>query len=294
MSNPSSASRGSCALTPMRPPHDRGNSSYQLPNLARHAVDLDRDRVFEGDAAMPRLDPLEGREQLGSERDVVFRRLGDLVVGQRGRGVPDQCLVGVVRGRLLGALEQQDTLGQLAGEVVLMRGDLALELVAPGAEHVGPGLDRVLPMALAIDVECAGPADAPEVGVDPEHLSFLVLVVFGVLVADDRAKQVVAVTEDVGLDGYGVADAAFGGVATTIDGRRRVLDDDAGRRARLAVRAPRRGARLDFSGCCSHGQSRWTDAVDGRVEGRAVDGTGHAAVPQGGYVTSENIRLRDG
>ncbi len=230
MSKPSSASRGSWALTPISPPQERGNSSYQLPNLALRRSTSIAYGLWEGDAAVAGLDPLDGREQLGPEGDVVLGRLGDLVVGERGDGVPDQGLVGVVRGRLLRALEEQDSLGDLAGEVVLLRGDLALELVAPGPEHVGPGLDGVLPAALAVDVEAAGPADAAEVGVDPLHLRLAVVGVARALVADDRAEEVVAVAEDVGLDLDGVADAALGGVPAAVDRRSRVLDDDPWRR----------------------------------------------------------------
>ena len=54
--------------------------------------------------------------------------------------------------------------GRLAG------GDLALELVAPGPEHVGPRLDRVLPAPERSTSKLARPADAVEVGVDPLQL----------------------------------------------------------------------------------------------------------------------------
>ena len=217
-------------LDPDQPAPGPGEQLVPAAEPRSHAVDLDRYGFREGDAAVARLNPLDGGEQFGAEGDVVLGRLGNLVVGERGGRVPDQGLVGVVLGRLLRHLEEQDALGDLAGELVVLRGDLALELVAPGPEHIGPGLHRVLPAALSVDVEAARPADAAEVGVDPLHLRFAVVGIAGALVADDRAEEVVAVAEDVGLDPDGVADAALGGVQAAVDGRGRVLDDNARRR----------------------------------------------------------------
>ena len=264
------------------PPQERGNSSYQLPNRRPQPVDFDGDGLREGDAAVAGLDPLDGGEQLGAERDVVLGRLGNLGVAERGHGVLDQRLVALVGGGLLRRLEQQDALGELAGEVMLLRGDLALELVAPGAEHVGPRLHRELPAALAVDVEAAGPAHAAEVGVDPLHLGLPAVVVAGALVADDGAEQVVAVAEDVGLHRYGVSHAALGGVQSAVDGRGRVLDDDALGRLGLAARATRRGARRGFSGRRGHGRSRWTDGW-GLVRGADGSGAGVAYRTGGGW-----------
>ena len=99
------------------------------------------------------------------------------------------------------ASEQHDPLRQLAREVVLAGGDLARELVAPGAEHVGPGLDRVL---------ASGPgrstANSPAQRTPPRWASIRRISASrqrrspGAAVADDRAQQLVAVAEDVGRD----------------------------------------------------------------------------------------------
>ena len=98
-------------------------------------------------------------EQLGAEGDVVLGRLGDLGVARvrrrRARSAPCRPRPGR---DFRAPLQEQDALGQLARELVLLRGDLARELVAPGAEHVGPGLDRVLPAALAVDLEARRPS----------------------------------------------------------------------------------------------------------------------------------------
>ncbi len=221
---------GKLALDAFETTPGSGEQLVPAAEPCAQAVDLDGDRLREGDAAVAGLKPLDGGEQLGAEGDVVLGRLGDLFVGERGSGVPDQRLVGLVLGGLLRPLEEQDALGDLAGEFVLLRGDLTLELVAPRPEHVGPRLHRVLPAALAVDVEAAGPADAAEVGVDPLHLRLAIVDVARALVADYRAEEIVAVAEDVGLDGYGVPDAALGGVPAAVDRRGRVLDHDAVRR----------------------------------------------------------------
>ena len=57
-----------------------------------------------------------------------------------------------------GRLSSTIALRQLAREIVLAGGDLALQLVAPGAEQVGPGLDRVLPAPVAVDLELRPPS----------------------------------------------------------------------------------------------------------------------------------------
>src|SRR5205085_7616929 len=128
------------------------------------------------------------------------------------------------------ASQQQDALGDLAGEVVLSRGHLALELVAPGAEYVGPTLDRVLPTSGPVDLDRAGPSHAGEMFVDPLHLRLAPVALTGGAVADDGAQEAVAVPEDVGLHGDRVAYAALCRKAASVDRRRRELDLAAGGR----------------------------------------------------------------
>ena len=60
-----------------------------------------------------------------------------------------------------GALEERPALGQLAREVLLAGGHLALQLVAPGGEPVDPGLDDELVPAQPLE----GQLGAPAVGV---------------------------------------------------------------------------------------------------------------------------------
>ena len=127
-------------------------------------------------------------------------------------------------------LEQQRPLRQLARQVVLAGADLARELVAPGGEHVGPGLDRELPAPDRVHREAARPAHATQVGIGAPHLGLAEFALAGPAGAHDGAQQVVAVAEDVGRDGHGVPDAALGRVAPGIDRGERVLDLDAGRR----------------------------------------------------------------
>ena len=143
-------------------------------------------------------------------------------------------------GGILGALgrrRQQDAaLRELATEIVLVGVDLALELVAPGAEHVGPCLDRELPRAGPVHGELARPPYAAEVRVDPAQADLLPLLITGAAIADDRADQLVAVPEHVGLDVDDVPDAPFGGVAAAVNGRLGELDDDPARRLLRGVR----------------------------------------------------------
>jgi hypothetical protein len=71
------------------------------------------------------------------------------------------------------------------------------DLDPPGGEQVAPGLDRVEVAGVAGEREAAGPA----VVVDEAHRRLAPLLVLLRPVADDRAQLVVAVDEDVGLDG---------------------------------------------------------------------------------------------
>src|SRR5450755_1191714 len=113
--------------------------------------------------------------------------------------------------------------------LMLAGGDLAGELVAPCAEHVGPGLDVEFPRAPPVDVEARRPADAAEVGVDPRQLGLGPVLVAGTAMAHDGPQQLVAVAEDVGRHLHRVPDAALGRIRAAVDRRRRVLDDDPGR-----------------------------------------------------------------
>src|SRR5438552_1390634 len=121
--------------------------------------------------------------------------------------------------------------------------DLAQELIVPGPEHVGPGLDRVLPASGAVHREFAPPAHAAEMRVDPVQLGFAPGAVAGSAVADHGPDQLVPVAEHVGLDPDPIADAAFGRVASAVDRWCRVLDDDPARGpdGRVAARRLRSG-----------------------------------------------------
>ena len=78
---------------------------------------------------------------------------------------------------------------------------LRCELVAPGAEHVGPRLDVVLPAPDPVELELAGPADAVRdgrrSGASRPRASRRSP---AAAVADDRRRMLVAVAEDVGGD----------------------------------------------------------------------------------------------
>ena len=110
-------------------------------------------------------------------------------------------------------------------EIVLAGRDLALELVAPGAEHVGPGLDRVLPAARSRSTANSPAQRTPSRWASIRRISASRQRRFaGAAVADDGAQQVVAVAEHVGGDGDGVADAPLGRVTAVVDRRRGILD----------------------------------------------------------------------
>ncbi len=191
------------------------------------AVDVDRERrVVRGRAVALRA-ALDGGEQLVAERGVVLGRLGDVLVLEDPQHVLEQLAVAGLLRAAGGVPEQDGALGQLAGEVVVLRGEhLALELVAPGGEDVGPGLDRVLPAAGAIDREPAAPAHAADLRVELGELGLRPFLLTGGAVLDGRAQDVVAVAEDVGRDRDHVPDAALGGEPPAVDGRLGVLDDD--------------------------------------------------------------------
>ncbi len=129
----------------------------------------------------------------------------------------------VVAGRLE---HQHQALGHLAGEVVLPGPELALELIAPGPERIGPGVDRVLPGADAVDGELPRPADAVQVCVDPTQLGLEPATLPLGAVSRDDSQELMAIAEHVGLHGDDITDTALHGIASAIDRRRGILDDD--------------------------------------------------------------------
>ena len=160
--------RARCASTPFRPPQERGKSSYQEPKRARDAVDLERQRL------------LELRSRRGARRRAPSRRTAPAPSAassfalHRRVGVastPSACSIerlsasplarSAARSSSTTPSDSSPARSSCAG------GDLALQLVAPGGEEVGPGLDRELPAAHASSTgELALPAHAVDVRVD--------------------------------------------------------------------------------------------------------------------------------
>ena len=194
-----------------------------------HAVDLDRQRLGQRGGVGAQADALDGGGDLGAERRVVARRLGQ---ARRRAGWRPRSRASPGRPRpspsAAAASTQHRALGQLAAEVVLAGVDLAVHLVAPGGEHVAPGLDRELPAARRLDRELALPAHAVDVRVDRVHRRLEPAPAARRLVADDGAHDLVAVAEDVGGDLDRVADAALGRVTSAVDGRRGMVDQRPG------------------------------------------------------------------
>ena len=129
-------------------------------------VNLDRQRLFQGDVPVTLLGPLDGIEELGAEDHVVLDRIGARFVLERRQRVRDQRAVGRRARALDRRAQEHDPLGELATDIGLPAAELSLELVAPGAEDVGPGVDRVLPATLGIDHEVSAPAHSAQVGID--------------------------------------------------------------------------------------------------------------------------------
>jgi hypothetical protein len=127
-------------------------------------------------------------------------------------------------------LQEHAALGELAREVVLASEDLALEFVAPRLEDVGPGLHRVLPAAGAVHLEGTFPAHAVNVAVDRRQRGLAPAPRARAAEARHGAQPLVAVAEDVRPDRDLVSHATLGRVASTIHGRRGVLDLDPPRR----------------------------------------------------------------
>ena len=230
-SKPSSASRGSCCSTPSKPPHERGNSSYQAPNAgARRGRPRCATAARSVGAPSARLAALDGREQLGAERRVVLGVLGD---GRRPRACAAACSISaavVAARRALGAPRAAAARPRparrraRAGRPATLRSSSSRQV----AERVGPGLDRVLPAAeRGRPSNAPRPADAAEVRRRSGRSSAsLQSAARRAAVADDRAQDVVAVAEDVGRDRRPVADAALGRIAAAVDRGLGVLDHD--------------------------------------------------------------------
>jgi hypothetical protein len=170
---------------------------------------------------------LDRIQQLRAERHIVLGGFGDALALHRVQRVFDQSAIVVVLRASDRILEQHDAFRDLAGEVVLTRGDLPRQLVAPGSEHVRPRLDRVQPAADLIDLELTAPAHPVDMPVNRPQLRFSPLLAAWREVAHDRSQQIVAVAKDVDRDGHDVADAALGGIAAAVDRRRGILDQDA-------------------------------------------------------------------
>ena len=189
------------------------------------------ERLGQRDATVALVLALDRLEQLMPEHHVVLGRVRRRLVLERRQRVLDQLPLGLGARALGRGAEQQRALGELPGEVALAGLQLALELVAPGAEQVGPGLDRELPAPGPIDAELAAPPHAVDVGVDPVQRRLLPAAVARAAVADHGAQLVVAVAEDVGRHGDDVADAPL----DRDSGRRRRSEPDTGSRSASGV-----------------------------------------------------------
>src|ERR1700759_5407297 len=109
-SKPTSATRGSCARTPSKPPQLRGKSSYQAPKRARSRS-----------ASTVRGGPVVKSRRAGGRSSASSR-------GGGGRG-GDPLAVDTVDPRR-GLLQQERAFGHLAGEVLFAGGAaLAADLV---------------------------------------------------------------------------------------------------------------------------------------------------------------------
>ena len=193
----------------------------------------------------------------------------DLEGGAPGRAVP--VAVAELGGRASPLVdgsrpEQRGPLGELAAQVGLARGDLAVVLVEPAGVAVDPGLDLELPAADRVDLERAREAVVAE-----RRERRLAPASLGAAVADDGPEDLVAVADDGRRDLHPVADARLRRPAAAIDLRRDLGDGDPfGRHPRHTVNSPACGWN-DHWGCSSI-RRRSPEAVSGRRRSRSSTG----------------------
>ena len=184
------------------------------------AVDVHLERLRACALRPPRRAPERGhhlrREGRGGPVDGV-------AVAAQGRG-------GRRDGGLAGAaqspgsrLEQRRALDQLAVEILLAGGELALELLLPRAHDVDPDLDLEDVAAERRRREGA----APGVGRELLHRLLGERRRPGRAVAHNRAQLLVPVADDVALHDDGVAEGALDGPPAALDDRTDVMDLDA-------------------------------------------------------------------
>jgi hypothetical protein len=187
----------------------------ELGELRQHALDT----LEPSPGAREQLVPRAEARELDVDVDLVGWRGGRL--GAVGTSVRERLL----DGHRLDAVER-GALRELAREVLLLRLDLALDLVAPRRVPVDPGLDRELPAAAAVRDEARRPA----VVALEAHTYFLPAPLALAPVLDGDAEHLVPVAEDVGRDVDLLADRPLDRVASSVDLRRHALDLDTARR----------------------------------------------------------------
>ena len=193
------------------------------PEAGPHPLDLDRRDEVHARRRAAIGGARGGRDHLRAER--VRGALGEaaLAVLEHGGRRREAALVLAARaGRRLA--QQQRPLGELARDVLLAGGELALELLAPRRLGIGPGLDRPAPRPLLGHGEGGLEAVLAALEVGAAHRRLAPERVIGPAVAHDRAHRRRAVAEDERADLDAVADAGLGRVATAVDQRLGVLD----------------------------------------------------------------------
>ena len=205
------------------------------------ALDVDLERALAARVAPRAVGvALDGRGELGGERGVEPRGGPSVASARRSMRLRSSPLARAAASRSSTAPSRQ-----LARQVLLAGGDLALDLVAPGREAVGPRLDRPRPAPAAVDREAPAQRVAAAVVVDRVQRRLApAAVAAGRGSARRRAGRrgrrgrCPRATVDV------VADARLGRVAPAVDqrGGRSAIADPAravgcvfGRRARCAV-----------------------------------------------------------
>ena len=212
------AGRRSVAVR-LKPPSERGNSSYQAPNTARsrstHSSRVSLVVRSVGSGTSVRADVSSGVVAVAS---LVF----DCLVGvtQGCDGVVDEGPVVVLQLRPSG-LEDEGALLELELDV-LAGGVLDGDVVDPGGEPVGPGLDHELVQAQVGGLDRAG----PQVVVDLGHRRRPPLRLTLRPPPHPRRQDVVPVAEDVGGNGRRVPDHRLGRVAAGSRSRARADDHD--------------------------------------------------------------------